>query len=119
MGPPPRPPFALYATLLSVHILVLHLPSIRLFGLDAYIVATFSPSPLRYGIREPQLCHRTRCTGVYWQGTYRAEGLVLICCMVSDAVDTIMISLRGMEGKALAHGVGCVVLELTGWELLG
>ena len=53
----------------------------------------------------------------YWQGTYRADGLVLICCMVS--VDTIMISLRGMEGKALAHGVGCVVLELTGWELLG
>lgn len=55
----------------------------------------------------------------YWQGTYREEGLVLICCMVSDAVDTIMISLRSMEGKALAHGVGCVVLELTGWELLG
>ena len=55
----------------------------------------------------------------YWQGTYREEGLVLICCMVSDAVDTIMISLRGKEGKALAHGVGCVVLELTRWELLG
>lgn len=55
----------------------------------------------------------------YWQGTYREEGLVLICCMVSDAVDTIMISLRGKEGKALAHGVEWVVLELTRWELLG
>ena len=39
--------------------------------------------------------------------------------MVSDAVDTIVISLWGMEGKGLGHGVGCVVLELAGWELSG
>lgn len=44
--------------------------------------------------------------------------MVLLCCTVSGAVDTIVMSLWGMEGKALGHGVGCVVLGFTGWRLL-
>lgn len=42
-------------------------------------------------------------------------GTVLICCTVSGTVDTVVMSLWGMEGKALGHGVGCLVLGLTGW----
>lgn len=54
----------------------------------------------------------------YWQGMYRAMGTILMCCTVSGAVDRIVMSFWGMEGKAVGHGVGCVILELTGWGLL-
>lgn len=54
----------------------------------------------------------------YWQGMYRAMGTILMCCTVSGAVDTVVMSLWGMEGKAVGHGVGCVILGLTGWGLL-
>ena len=55
----------------------------------------------------------------YWQEMYRAMGTILICCTVSGAVDTVVMSWWGTEGKALGHGVGCVILGLTGWGLLG
>lgn len=44
-------------------------------------------------------------------------GTVMICCMMSSAVDTVVMSSWGMEGKALGLGVGRVVLGLTGWAL--
>ncbi len=113
--------FALYATLLSVYILVSPLAAIHLFGLDPYIAATVSPSSLVpfitiFGGRNFAI--GLALLAFYWQGLYRAMGTVLICCTVSGAVDMVVMSSWGMEGKALGHGVGCVVLGLTGWSLL-
>lgn len=114
--------FALYAILLSVYILVSPLPAIQLFGLDPYASASLSPSPLVpfitvFGGRN--LALGLAMLAFYWRGMHRAMGTVLICCTVSGTVDTVVMSLWGMEGKALGHGVGCLVLGLTGWALLG
>ena len=56
--------------------------------------------------------------GFFWQGTYSIVRIVLICCMVSDAVNKIVMSLWGMERKALGNGVGCVVLDQRGGSCL-
>ena len=113
--------FAFYATLLSVYILVSPLPAIRLFGLDFdYSASSSQPSPIPlivvFGGRN--FAMGLAMLAFYWQGMYRAMGTVLICCTVSGTVDTVVMSLWGMEGKAFGHGVGCVVLGLTGWGLL-
>ncbi len=113
--------FALYATLLSVYILVSPLPAIHLFGLDPCTAATVSPSPLVpfitiFGGRNFAI--GLALLALHWQGMYRAMSTVLICCTVSGAVDMVVMSSWGMEGKTLGHGVGCVVLGLTGWSLL-
>lgn len=114
--------FALYATLLSVYILISPLPAIQLFGLNPYASAGLAPSSLVpfitiFGGRN--LATGLAILACYWQGMYRAMGTVLICCTVSGAIDTVVMSLWGLEGKALGHGVGCLVLGLTGWALLG
>ena len=113
--------FALYATLLSVYILVSPLSAIRLFGLDPIPLANISSSsPVAFitvfGGRNFAI--GLAMLALYWQGMYRAVGTILLCCTVSGVVDTIVMSQWGMEGKALGHGVGCVVLGLTGWGLL-
>lgn len=113
--------FTLYATLLSVYLIVSPLPAIQLFGLDPYSLASPSPTSLVpfitiFGGRN--LAVGLAMLVFYWQGMYRAMGTVLICCTVSGAVDTVVMSVWGMEGKALGHGVGCLVLGLTGWGLL-
>ena len=114
--------FTLYATLLSLYILISPLPAIQLFGLNPYASASNTPSSLVpfitiFGGRN--LAIGLAMLAFYWQGMYRAMGTVLICCTVSGAVDTVVMSLWGLEGKALGHGVGCLVLGLTGWALLG
>ena len=48
----------------------------------------------------------------------KAMGTVLICCTAAGIVDTLVMALWGMEGKALGHGVGTVVMGLTGWGLM-
>ena len=114
--------FTLYATLLSVYILVSPLPAIQLFGLNPYASASLSASsvvPFITVFGGRNLAIGLAMLAFYWQGMYRAMGKVLICCTVSGAVDTVVMSLWGMEGKALEHGVGCLVLGLTGWALLG
>ena len=113
--------FALYATLLSVYILVSPLPAIQLFGLNPHASASLAPSSLVpfitvFGGRN--LAIGLAMLVFYWQGMHEAMGTVLICCTVSGAVDTVVMSLWGMEGKALGHGVGSLVLGLTGWALL-
>lgn len=113
--------FTVYATLLSVYLLLSPLPAVRLFGLDPYSSASPSPTSLVpfitvFGGRNFAI--GLAMLAFYWQGMYRAMGTVLICCTVSGAVDTVVMSLWGMEGKALGHGVGCLVLGLTGWGLL-
>ncbi|KAF6219152.1 hypothetical protein HO133_004977 [Letharia lupina] len=113
--------FALYATFLSVYILVSPLPAIHLFGLEPYYSTPKSPSSLVpfitiFGGRNFAL--GLAMLALYWQGMYRAMGTIMICCTVSGAVDTVVMSLWGMAGKAMGHGVGCVLLGLTGWGLL-
>ena len=113
--------FALYATSLSFYILVSPLPAIHFFGLDPYTAATVSPSSLVpfitiFGGRNFAI--GLALLALYWQGMCRAMGTVLICCTVSGAVDMVVMSSWGMEGKALGHGVGCVVLGITERGLL-
>lgn len=114
--------FALYATFLSVYILISPLPAIQLFGLNPYASASLPSSSLVpfitvFGGRNLALV--LAMLAFYWQEMHRAMGMVLVCCTVSGAVDTVVMSLWGLEGKALGHGVGCLVLGLTGWALLG
>lgn len=114
--------FALYATLLSVYILAAPLPAIRLFGLDPYTpanISSSSPIPFITIFGGRNLAIGLAMLAFYWQRMYRAMGTILICCTVSGAVDTVVMTLWGMEGKALGHGVGCLILGLTGWGLLG
>ena len=113
--------FTLYATLLSIYILLSPLAAVRLFGLDPYPPGEISPSflvPFITVFGGRNLAIGLGTLAFYWQGMYRAMGTALICCMVSGTVDTVVMSLWGMEGKALGHGVGSLVLGLTGWSLL-
>ena len=113
--------FALYATLLSIYILVSPLPAIRLFGLDpdpSTNVSPPAPVPLITIFGGRNFAIGLAMVAFYWQGMYRAMGTILMCCTACGVVDTVVMSLWGMEGKALGHGVGCVILGLTGWGLL-
>ena len=49
---------------------------------------------------------------------YRSMGTMLLCYSVSGVVDTTVVGEVGIEGKAIFHGVGTVILGWVGWSLL-
>ncbi len=61
---------------------------------------------------------------LYWQGMYRAAGLMLICCTIGAAADTYVSSLALHEGNftnsgpTFSHLTGLVVLSVLGWGLV-
>ena len=54
----------------------------------------------------------------YWRRMFRAMGVLLLCCMAAVIVDTVATGFGGMKGKAWTHGIGTVVMGLSGWGLL-
>ena len=55
----------------------------------------------------------------YSQRMPKALGILLLCCIVSGTVDTVVTSSLSMDGSAWTHAIGTVVLGSMGWILLG
>ncbi len=60
----------------------------------------------------------------YWQGMYRAAGLMLICCTIGAVVDVYITSMAlnggsfSSSGPTFSHVTGLVVLSMLGWGLV-
>jgi len=45
-------------------------------------------------------------------------GVVFACICVAGSVDTVVVSLVGLPGKGLGHGVGTVGMGFVAWNLM-
>ncbi|MCJ1303323.1 hypothetical protein MMC08_006131 [Hypocenomyce scalaris] len=118
--------FASYGTALSLYTFISPLAAARLIGLDLEPpTISVSPPPGDLALRfVPLFGGRNLAVGLailafYWQRMPRAMGTVLICCAAAGVVDTVVMGVWGMAGKAWGHAVGTAVMGVTGWGLMG
>ena len=98
--------FTLYATQLSVSTFVSPLPAIGVFGLDHHCSGNVSRSSLVpfvtiFGGRNFAI--GMALLALYSKGICRAMSTVLICCTISSVVDTAVMSLWSMDGRAMGQ----------------
>ncbi|MCJ1258893.1 hypothetical protein MMC24_006727 [Lignoscripta atroalba] len=113
--------FGTYGSALSIYTFLSPLPAARLFGLD--ISPSFSPRENPAHGFVPVFGGRNLALGLmilafYMQRMPRAVGTVLMCMTAAGTVDTVVMALWGMEGKAWVHGIGTVMMGMVGWGLL-
>ena len=82
------------------------LPAIDFFGLDHCPSGDISRSSLVpfvtiFGGRN--FAVGLAKLALHSKSMYRAMGTILICCTVSSVVDTVVMSLWSMDGKAMGH----------------
>ncbi|MCJ1471778.1 hypothetical protein MMC13_000419 [Lambiella insularis] len=117
--------FTAYGTALGLYAFINPRSAARLYGVDIQpsldTIATHeeqSAVPFVFAFAGRTLAVGAALFVFYWQQMPRAMGILLLCLTVGGAVDVGVTSSWGLEGKALVHGVGAVVMGLTGWGLL-
>lgn len=106
--------FTAYCILLSIYIFIFPLQAALLFGLDAGpasvpFIRVFAGRNLALGLATSAL---------YVRGRLKEMGVVFACVFVAGSVDTVVVSLVGLPGKALGHGIGTIVLGFIAWKLM-
>lgn len=116
--------FTTFGNILSIYALASPLTAARMFGLDLGPRSSDQSPSGNQALRfVPVFGGRNLAIGLatyafYWQQMPRAMGMLLLCCTVAGIVDTVVMGLWGMKGKAWTHAVGTVIMGLSGWGMM-